>query len=107
LRGDRIRQIRERLGLSQKELAQQCGFGVNQINRYEVGAIDATASNLKILAEKLGVSTDYLLGLSNEERGQLGDTNLNEVESNLLDVFRREGFVGVIHWCTDRVAKSN
>lgn len=105
LRADRIRLIREKRGLSQHQLAEMCNIGINQIHRYEVGKAQPTAENLKLIAEKLGVSADYLLGLSNDERGQLGDTTLGENERDLIEVFQREGWAGVIRLGADRMAK--
>ena len=105
LRIDRLRELRERYGWSQREFARVCGLGLAQIGRYENGTNDPSATHLKNMAEKLGVSTDYLLGLSDDPRGQLGDTELNEQERAVLEVLRRDGWVGVIHLAADRLTK--
>jgi transcriptional regulator with XRE-family HTH domain len=107
LRGDRIREKREERGLTQRELARLCGFGINQITRYEIELSQPTAEHLKIIAEKLAVSSDYLLGLTSNEQGQLGDSELSEQERDVLDVLRREGWLGLIRFCTERMAKSS
>jgi transcriptional regulator with XRE-family HTH domain len=107
LRGDRIREKREERGLTQRELARLCGFGINQITRYEIGLSQPTAEHLKIISEQLGVSADYLLGLTTNERGQLGDTTLSEQERDVLEVLRHEGWLGLIRFCTERMAKSS
>jgi transcriptional regulator with XRE-family HTH domain len=105
LRKDRLQILRERHGWSRRQLSLLCGLGTNQINKYEKGEIDPSSTHLKIIAEKLGVSTDYLLGLSDDPRGQLGDTELNEQERAVLEVLRRDGWVGVIHLAADRLTK--
>lgn len=63
-RVDRLRQTREKRGLTQRELARSCDIGENQINRYESGSGEPSIANLASIAHVLGVSTDYLLGLS-------------------------------------------
>lgn len=62
--GNRIHARRRELGLSQKALAGKCGFPYQVINRVEQGHQDIYAHRLKLIAEQLGVSTDYLLGVS-------------------------------------------
>lgn len=105
LRTDRLQSLREERGWSQRELSRICGLGDAQISKYERGETDLTAVHLKSIAEKLEVSTDYLLGLSDEPRGQLGDTELNEHERAVLEALRRDGWVGVIHLAADKLAK--
>jgi DNA-binding XRE family transcriptional regulator len=69
--GDRIHRCRRAAGLSQKELAERCGFPYQIINRVENGHQDLYAQRLALIAKHLGVSTDYLLGLVKEEHGHV------------------------------------
>jgi len=75
------------------------------VYRYEHHLNDATATNLKRIAEKLGVSTDYLLGLSDDPVGQLSDSELNSDERDLVDQFRREGWPGVAQLIVEQLKK--
>jgi transcriptional regulator with XRE-family HTH domain len=84
LRADRLRSWREKRGWSQRELARHCGLGEAQVNKYESGQTDPSAKYLKALAETLGLSTDYLLGLTDNPRGELGDS-LKPEQRKLLD----------------------
>jgi transcriptional regulator with XRE-family HTH domain len=59
--GDRIRHARERVGLSQIELAQRIGLSKNAMNNIETGDADPRASRIVAIAQVLGVSTDALL----------------------------------------------
>ena len=59
--GDRIRQARERVGLSQIELARRIGLSKNAMNSIETGDADPRASRIVAIAQELGVSTDTLL----------------------------------------------
>jgi transcriptional regulator with XRE-family HTH domain len=81
---DRLRQARQERGWSQRELARQCGLGEAQVNKYEKGHNDPSATYLAIIAQALGVSADYLLGLTDNPRGELGDT-LKPEQRQLLD----------------------
>jgi transcriptional regulator with XRE-family HTH domain len=59
--GDRIRQARERVGLSPIELARRIGLSKNAMNSIEAGDADPRASRIVAIAQELGVSTDALL----------------------------------------------
>jgi transcriptional regulator with XRE-family HTH domain len=62
--GQRVREARERRGMSQAELARQLRASVNAINMLEQNKIhDPRASRIIGVAKVLQVSADYLLGL--------------------------------------------
>lgn len=85
----RLKTARESRGLSQRELAQLCGFGEKQIWRYESGGSDPSSEHLTIIAKVLEVSTDYLLGLVDEPRKvYVSDDKLTPVERKLIDAVR-------------------
>lgn len=64
MRGDRLAQMREKRNLTQVELAEALGMGQNQIWRYENGKNEPDGETIARIAQYLGVSTDYLLGLT-------------------------------------------
>lgn len=103
LRVDRLKALREQHGWSQRELSGLCGLGTSAIGTYERGEVEPTAKHLKIVAEKLVVSTDYLLGLSDDPRGQLGDKELNDDERAVVQALRRGGWPAVIRVVADRM----
>lgn len=100
-----MREAREALGISQRELARRCGISEAQISKYEKGTIDPSSTFLKNIAEALNVSADYLLGLTNEPRGHLGDDLVTEDEESLLHSFRREGWAGVAQLLVEQLRK--
>lgn len=53
-----------RAGVSQGEFARQLGIGQVSVSQYERGDREPSLSKLKQIAERLHVSTDWLLGLS-------------------------------------------
>ena len=62
----RVKQRRESLGLSQTALAEQTGIPIPNLNRIEHGRQSIYIQRLTDLAEVLQVSTDYLLGRTND-----------------------------------------
>jgi len=105
LRVDRLREIREQQGITQRELARICALGENMINRHENGKSDPSASHLLLIASQLGISVDYLLGLASEPRGQLGNTALNRDEQEVVDALRRNGWNGVLRLAAERITQ--
>ncbi len=66
--GERLRRRRMALGLNQQQLAERLGWQGATISRYEKGRYHSTMSftRLRLLAQVLSTSTDYLLGLTND-----------------------------------------
>ena len=60
----RLKQSRQDLKMTQKELSDKTGIKRTTIASYEVGNISPSFENVKTLAEALGVTTDYLSGKS-------------------------------------------
>ena len=59
---ERIRELRRKNGMTQEALGKIIGVGQDSISIYEKGKHYPEVRNLMILADYLGVSTDYLLG---------------------------------------------
>lgn len=58
----KIKQLRERLNISQSKLAKDLGFGRSTICQYEKGTRTPDNKTLMQLADYFGVTVDYLLG---------------------------------------------
>ena len=65
--GARIRDAREKANLSQKALAENVGISGAAINQFESGKKKPSSTVLARLAVELGVSTDFLLGASDDQ----------------------------------------
>ena len=63
----RITKARKELGLNQKELAKKADITEANLSRYENGVREPKSVILARLADALGVSTDYLVGLTEEK----------------------------------------
>ena len=64
--GERLRELRQEAGLQQKELGEQIGLTSNAIGMMERGHRGTTIDKLVLLAEYFHVSTDYLLGVTDD-----------------------------------------
>lgn len=62
--GIHIRQIREKKGLSQQDLADDCGITQNQVGRIERAEINTTIKTLVKIANALNVEPKELLDFS-------------------------------------------
>lgn len=60
---ERLRKSRERRGMSRQALSELCGKSKNMVALYESGEVEPTSSTVKLLAEVLCVSSDYLLDI--------------------------------------------
>ncbi|QGP90726.1 Cytoskeleton protein RodZ [Neomoorella glycerini] len=65
--GNKLKRLREKMGLTQKELAQQVGISHSLIGQIETDRIQPSLATLSSLAEALGVSTCYFLMEEEEE----------------------------------------
>ena len=64
--GDRLRAAREQKGISQKSVAELLGVTRTQISDIENGKTGTSMARLVTLAEFYHVSTDYLLGITDD-----------------------------------------
>ena len=67
--GHRMKTLRKERKLKQVELADILGYTIRQYQRMEYGEINVPSLTPIKLADYFGVTTDYLLGRS-EERGK-------------------------------------
>ncbi len=71
---DRLRNRRTRLGLTQQGLSELTGFSLSAIGNWESCQNVPTPAKLGTLAQKLGVSIDYLLGHEDESAARLRES---------------------------------
>ncbi len=74
--------------ITQTELAMNIGVSIAAISYWIKGKKEATADNIISLADYFEVSTDYLLGRSNEIGIIATNTNLSSDEQHIVDCFR-------------------
>lgn len=64
----RLKELRKEKGLKQVEMADLFGWTEAHYQRVEYGWINVSATTLEFLADYFEVSTDYLLGRSDDRR---------------------------------------
>lgn len=65
--GDRIKEIREKNSMTQASLAKKLGISRSAVNAWEMGVSVPSAQYLIELSKLFKTSTDYILGLNNQE----------------------------------------
>ena len=64
---ENIRSLRIDRGYTQKQIAEYLGISQNTYSQYEVGILNYPVDAIVKLAAFYGVSTDYLLGCTNQK----------------------------------------
>ncbi|MBJ7653658.1 helix-turn-helix domain-containing protein [Weissella confusa] len=75
---ERTKETASNRGLSIQQVAKQAGLGINSIYRWKER--NPTTSNIKAVADVLGVSVDYLLGNTDQMHG-------NKKENEPVDLY--------------------
>lgn len=75
---DRLKKLRKEKGLSQRELCKIVGIHITNISRYERGENKPTADVMKKIADVLGVTTDYLMygSIDDKAKQSISDRDL-------------------------------
>ncbi len=60
----RLKMLRERVGMTQQELADAIGLSISTVGMYESGARMPSRESVEIMADYFNVDSDYLLGRS-------------------------------------------
>jgi len=65
--GDRIKQRRMELGMSQEELAHKLGYkSRSSVNKIELGGQNLTQKKIKVIADALNTTIGYIMGWEDE-----------------------------------------
>jgi transcriptional regulator with XRE-family HTH domain len=86
---ERLRAARELRELSQSQLANKAGLQASAISHFETGTRKPSFENLRRLAIALDVTTDFLLGRTNEPSGLGAPDELHRHWERLSDEDRR------------------
>ena len=88
MRKERLKESRLKSHLTQEELAEKLDTDKVQISRWERGEAMPRPESLVDLSRILGVSVDYLLGLSDEPTIRMRFDNLSLEEMAILTALR-------------------
>ena len=64
--GTRIKDARTKAGYTQKELAERSGMATVTVQQYERGVREPRSGHLQRIADTLGITSDYLYGLTDD-----------------------------------------
>lgn len=76
--GKRLSELRQDLGLTQQELAEKLSISVYTVSSYERNISTPDDEMKKRMSKLFGVSTDYMLGLTDNK------LSVNQVKSQML-----------------------
>lgn len=85
--GDRIKNRREELKMSQEELAHLIGYkSRTSINKIELGVQNLKQSKIKEIANALQTTPGYIMGWDDSEQNEL---NMNQDKSRCAELFEK------------------
>lgn len=80
--GKRIKNLRKMNNLTREELAERISVSTRFLADLESGKVGVSISTLKIIAQKLNTSADYLIGLTDQnETDLLREAIISKVKS--------------------------
>ena len=85
---DRIKKLRKKKNLSQRDLAKEINLSPSTIAMYETGKRKPDADKLKQIASYFNVSIDYLLG-NTDERKPVNELIKNEEAVEIEELLER------------------
>ena len=90
--GLRLRELRKKRNLSQKEVASRLELHPNTIRNYENNTLTPSVENLIDLAVLYNASVDYILGLSKRTNIYLDDCTPEQQKLilDIVDVIKRD-----------------
>lgn len=89
---EKIRELREKAGFSQSQLAKKLDVTRSSVNAWEIGLSTPTTQYVVALAKLFHVSADYLLGLESQHAIILDGYRQEEIEVlySLIRYFDRD-----------------
>lgn len=87
--GERITQERERLGLTQSELAEKLDVSQKSISKYERDDRRPNFETIAKMSHLFGVTADYLLGISSRDTAAGSASTLSPEEQDVIDAYRK------------------
>ena len=94
---ERLEELRKNRGLTLEELAEATKISKSALSKYENKDFkDISPFNVVTLAKFYGVTTDYLMGVSNMEKAADADIQALRLTNDALSVLKSGGFNGLL-----------
>lgn len=106
----KIREAREALNMSQRDLAKAIGISPNTLCGYETGLHDPKSDQLVRIAKTLHTTVDFLLGITDSNSAHTNSSMmLTDDELHLINTFRclTDAAKGRLLGYADGIAESN
>jgi transcriptional regulator with XRE-family HTH domain len=107
--GQRIAAARELRSLSAKDLAAMLSITPSRLSNWETGVSGVSAEYIYLISEKLNVTSDYLIGLTDNPESRVLDRN-DHIRGRLMTSFiqlNTEGQSRVADYAEDLHASGN
>lgn len=107
---ERLVEVRERNGYTRKRLAEELGKPYATITKYENGEREAGSGYLISIAEKFNVTTDYLLGIEDDQSAETekspapAEAETEDTTKWLTDLLIERGYIRAGEDISDRDA---
>ncbi|MEO1443546.1 MAG: helix-turn-helix transcriptional regulator [Chloroflexota bacterium] len=88
MRPDRLKELRQKRGYSQEDIAKFVQTTQSQVGRWERGDVVPSSNALGKIAEFFDVTADYLLGLVDEPTSTITLSDLSPDEQELIAYLR-------------------
>lgn len=85
--GERIRELREILGLTQKEFGEKIGKSRNAVTNWEIGRRNIDETTIKLISKTFGISEKWL----KTGEGSIFESNAKIIETETIPVVSRAG----------------
>ena len=86
----KLKIMRQRRGLTQKELSEYIGIGRQSLSSYETGRCTPPPENLMIIADFYGISVDSLLDKTISAPSQIDARDLTKKQIEALNIVVEE-----------------
>lgn len=88
--GSRLKELRQSKRLTLREVSDATGLSNSNISELETGEHGCTIGTLKILSDFYNVTTDYLIGTSNNPKATIiqvadSDGSITSIEYEIMD----------------------
>lgn len=101
----RLKDLREKAGYTQEEIAKRLGISEKQYSLWERGKANPNYDSLLDLVNFFKVTADYLMGRTDHPQGYPAPQELSEDERAFIDLYRREGLAGVARVILERLTQ--
>lgn len=85
---NRMKELREEFGWTQKQLADHAGLSQGGIGSIENGSREPNITTLKAIAKAFGVGVDYLIGFDDYKQSLNFSNELKYDEQSLLEFYK-------------------